>query len=151
MPQELGRSFQHRIATADALLASIGESRASEAFRPGGWRRKEVLGHLLDSAANNHQRFVRAALDGHYEGPGYAQEEWVRLHAYAELPWQVLLASWRDRNATLTRLVTRIGAQSLQAPCQIDGEPAVPLQAVIEDYLRHLEHHVEQIAGGAPA
>ncbi len=147
MPEDLGRIFQQRLAAADARLSGIGESRAAEAFRPGGWLRKELLGHLLDSAANNHQRFVRAALDGQYEGPSYQQESWVRLHGYRELSWQALLASWRERNAMLARIVARIGEASLQAPCMIGDDPAVPLRFVIEDYLRHMDHHVAQIAG----
>jgi len=148
MAQELGRIFQQRLASAEARLAAVGEKRAAEAMRPGGWLYKEVLGHLLDSAANNHQRFVRAALDGHYEGPSYEQESWVRLHGYSELPWGAPLDSWRDRNAALARLVERIDEERLQAPCKIGDDPVVRLQVVIEDYLQHLEHHVAQITGG---
>jgi hypothetical protein len=147
MPPELGRVFERSLASAEARLAEVGEERAAEVIRPGGWLRKEVLGHLLDSAANNHQRFVRAALDGHYAGPSYEQEGWVRLQGYSELPWKTLLNSWRDRNATLARIVARIDETCLQAPCKIGEQPAVTLQFVIEDYLRHLDHHVAQIAG----
>lgn len=151
MPSELGRVFQHRLDQAGARLSGIGEQQAAEPFRPGGWLRKEVLGHLLDSAANNHQRFVRAELDGHYEGPGYEQERWVRLHGYSALTWGSLLGSWRDRNAELARIVERIGEQRLQAPCTVgDGAP-VTLQFLIEDYLRHLDHHVDQITGATGA
>lgn len=146
MPMELGRIFQQRLTLAAQRLALIGEDRSAEAVRPGGWLRKEVLGHLLDSAANNHQRFVRAALDGKYEGPSYEQEGWIRLNGYSELPWSALLDSWRDRNATLARIVTRIDEQRLQAPCKIGENPAVPLEFVIVDYLRHLDHHAAQIA-----
>ena len=149
MPQELGHVFQERIAAAEARLSRIDESQAAETWRPGGWLRKEVLGHLLDSAANNHQRFVRAALDGRFEGPSYEQEGWVRLHAYSELPWQTLMASWRDRNATLARIVTRIDDARLSAPCKIGDYPVATLEFVIVDYLRHLDHHVAQIAGEA--
>lgn len=147
MPEKLGRVFEQRLKAADERLSGLGESRAAEAFRPGGWLRKELLGHLLDSAANNHQRFVRAALDGRYEGPSYRQESWVRLHGYGELPWEALLASWRDHNATLARIVARIDEESLQAPCKIGSDPEVTLQFVIEDYLRHMDHHVAQIVG----
>jgi hypothetical protein len=151
MPSELGRIFQRRLAQAEARLSGIGEQQAAEPYRPGGWLRKEVLGHLLDSAANNHQRFVRAELDGHYEGPGYEQERWVRLHGYSALSWGSLLGSWRDRNAELARIVERIGEQRLQARCTVgDGAP-VTLQFLIEDYLRHLDHHVDQITGVAGA
>jgi hypothetical protein len=151
MPSELGRIFQRRLAQAETRLNGIGEQQAAEPYRPGGWLRKEVLGHLLDSAANNHQRFVRAALDGHYEGPGYEQAGWVRLHGYSALSWAALLGSWRDRNAVLARIVERIEEQRLQAPCTVgDGAP-VTLQFLIEDYLRHLDHHVDQITGAAEA
>jgi len=146
---ELGLLFQRRLDQAAALLGGITEQQAAEPFRPGGWLRKEVLGHLLDSAANNHQRFVRAALEGSYEGPGYEQEAWVRLHAYSELPWPALLRTWRDRNAELARIVGRIEEQRLQAPCTVgDGDP-VTLQFLIEDYLRHLDHHVGQMTDQA--
>jgi hypothetical protein len=147
MPKELGEFFQQRLDQAGARLSAIGEQQAAEPVRPGGWLRKEVLGHLLDSAANNHQRFVRAALDGHYEGPGYEQKGWVRLHGYSDLSWMSLLRTWRDRNALLARLVERIEEQRLQAPCKIGDGGAVSLQFLIEDYLRHLEHHVDQITG----
>lgn len=146
MPDILGRVFQQRLAAAEARLSEVNESRAAEPFRPGGWLRKELLGHLLDSAANNHQRFVRAALDGHYEGPSYEQQSWVRLHGYSELSWRSLLAAWRDRNATLARIVSRIDEERLKAPCKIGDDSAVPLQFVIEDYLRHMDHHIAQIA-----
>jgi hypothetical protein len=151
MPKELGQIFQRRLDQAEARLSQIEEQQAAEPLRPGGWLRKEMLGHLIDSAANNHQRFVRATLDGHYEGPEYEQESWVRLHGYAELPWATLLNIWRDRNTVLARIVERIEEQRLQAPCKIgDGAPAT-LQFVIEDYLRHLDHHVGQITGTAGA
>ncbi len=122
MPAELGELFEDRIAAAAARLSAVSEEQAAEPFRPGGWQRKELLGHLLDSAANNHQRFVRAALDGHYEGPGYQQEAWVRLHDYAGLSWAALVASWRERNALLARApppkasVTLVGHTATKAP-----------------------------------
>lgn len=149
MPSQLSRTFRQRLEQAAARLSAVGEQQAAETYRPGGWLRKEVLGHLLDSAANNHQRFVRATLDGHYAGPGYQQEAWVRLHGYAEMPWNALLGSWRDRNAVLARIVERIPEERLNASCAIGDDSPVTLRFVIEDYLRHLDHHVDQIAGAA--
>jgi hypothetical protein len=147
MPADLGHLFDHRLAAAAVHLSAITEEQAAQPFRPGGWLRKEVLGHLIDSAVNNHQRFVRAALDGHYEGPGYQQEAWVRLHDYASLPWAGLLASWRERNTVLARIVQHIEESKLSAPCTVGADAAVSLRFLIEDYLRHLDHHVAQITG----
>jgi len=145
MPAELGKLFEDRLAAANARLSAISEEQAAEPFRPDGWQRKELLGHLLDSVANNHQRFVRAALEGHYEGPGYQQEAWVRLHGYASLSWAMLMESWRERNALLARVVGRIEESKLSAPCTVGADQPVSLRFLIEDYLRHLDHHVAQI------
>lgn len=145
MPGDLGHLFDQHLAAAAVRLNTITEEQADEPIRPGAWRRKELLGHLLDSAANNHQRFVRAALDGHYEGPGYQQEAWVRLHDYAGLPWATLLTSWRESNAMLARVVHNIEESKLAAQCTVGTDEPVNLRFLIEDYLRHLEHHVAQI------
>jgi hypothetical protein len=53
---------------------------------PDRWSKKEILGHLIDSAANNHQRFVRAQGTPRLEFPGYEQEFWVATQAYASAP-----------------------------------------------------------------
>ncbi len=147
MPNRLGENFRIRIAAADSQLRKVSESDAQQPYPGGTWRRKEVLGHLLDSAVNNHLRFTLAALNGNYTGPEYDGEAWVRLNGYAHLPFSSLLQHWRSRNELLANLVERIPESALGNECRIgDGEP-VTLQFLIEDYLRHLEHHVEQIQG----
>src|SRR5437762_2779965 len=77
--------FRERISSAYQLLRGVSEEGSQRPFREGGWSRKEILGHLIDSALNNHQRFVRAALDGSYNGPSYEQEGWVAMHGTE--PW----------------------------------------------------------------
>ncbi len=92
------------IEVAEAVRADV--ERASQAFRgwseaeasrdrgAGKWTPKEVLGHLIDSAANNHQRFVRAQLAGAFAGPGYDQVAWVAVHRYRQRPWLELVDLW---------------------------------------------------------
>jgi len=146
MSAELGKQFREGIAKADSRLQGLTEETARQPIRAGGWSAKELTGHLIDSALNNHQRFVRAALDGSYEGPGYEQNKWVDLHGYAELPWPALLAHWRSQNGVLCDVVDRIPADKLNSPCRVGKNPApVTLQFLIEDYLTHLNHHLAQI------
>ena len=57
----------------------------------GKWCAKEVLGHLIDSAANNHQRFVQSRLDASYEGPSYTQKERLAAEVYLKAPWARLV------------------------------------------------------------
>src|ERR1700749_2019506 len=94
-------SFRERIAATHQLLRNISEEESQYSFREGGWNRKEVLGHLIDSALNNHQRFVRASIDGQYEGPTYDQTGWTKSHGYVELSWPELLGHWRAQNDLL--------------------------------------------------
>ena len=123
-------------------LRSLGGPSLSARPAPGKWCAKEILGHLVDSAANNHQRFVRAALEGGLAFPGYAQDGWVSVQRWAEQDWLVIVELWCALNRHLANLLGGLPAGALSAPCRIGGKPAVPLAAVADDYVRHLEHHL---------
>ena len=141
-------SFSNDCAEIRAALAAFPTVTAKTPYRPGGWTRRQVLGHMIDSATNNHQRFVRAALDGQYVGPGYAQDAWVEIHGYADHPWETLLELWVAVHAMLERVVSRIPEERLDVVCVIgDGAP-VTLQFLIDDYIAHQRHHLEQIRRG---
>jgi len=114
----------------------------------GGWTRKQIVGHLLDSATNNRQRFVRAAADGHYAGPRYAQDAWVAAHGYAEQSWETLLRWWQVEHEILTEVVERIPEERLAAECVVGDNGPVTLRFLIEDYLTHQRWHFGQLAGG---
>lgn len=143
--EDVAARFRAAIESAGARLGAISEDSAGQPSRPGGWLRKQELGHLLDSAQNNHQRIALAAINGGYEGPAYAQNAWVDLHAYDGLSWEHLLRHWQERNWMLGRLITHLPEQSLSAPVQIGNDPTMTLEAWIDDYLRHLDHHVSTI------
>ncbi len=111
----------------------------------GKWSRKEILGHLIDSALNNHQRFVRAQLSDELSFPGYAQTDWVRLQGYADGEWQKLIDLWAALNRHIAQVISRIPSEKMRTPCRIgDGDP-VTLEALIADYIRHVAHHLDQM------
>lgn len=145
--EQLG--FGDHIESAYRALLAVSEQHASATLRDGGWSRKEILGHLIDSALNNHQRFVRAALDGSYEGPRYAQQEWVNIHGYASMPWTGLLEHWRLQNVLLGEVIRRVPESRLEALCRIGDSAPVTLRFLIEDYLVHLDHHLNQLLSTA--
>src|SRR3954451_5851632 len=120
--------FGERIDSAHQALLSIPEEQSSHTLREGGWSRKEILGHLIDSALNNHQRFVRAALDGSYEGPSYSQADWVNIHGYASMPWASLLEHWTVQNRLLAEVVGHIPEARLEALCRVGSNSPVTLQ-----------------------
>ncbi len=116
--------------------------------KPGSWSRKQELGHLIDSAANNHMRFTLAAIDGEFRGQGYAQDKWVEAHGYEDMDWRTLVDLWFHYNVLLAHLVGRIPDKHLNNRCVI-GWGVVSLQFVIEDYVLHMQHHLDHVLGRA--
>ena len=151
MPTELPRAFGDEVESLRAMLHSVPPELADVPWRDGGWTRKQIVGHLLDSAANNRQRFVRAATDGRYAGPLYAQEAWVAAHGYADQSWETLLRWWAVEHEILAAAVERIPAERLDAECILGDEAPITLRFLIEDYLAHQKWHFAQLMGGAAA
>jgi hypothetical protein len=145
MPPETAREFRAEIERLRTALLALSPALADTPWRAGGWTRKQIVGHLLDSAANNRQRFVRAAIDGHYAGPGYAQDAWVAAHGYSDASWETLLRWWQAEHEILTTLVDRIPEQRLEAMCVVGDDTPVTLRFLIEDYLSHHRHHFAQL------
>lgn len=145
MPRDLSLLLAQPVERELPSLRNVTEERASLARAPGKWSAKEELGHLIDSAANNHIRFVRAAIDGEFRGPGYAQDDWVRLHHYSGMPWETIVNVWFQYNTLLARLLDRIPEDRLDALCFIGTSPPVTLRFVIEDYVLHMQHHIDQL------
>jgi hypothetical protein len=141
----VARQFRVDLDEVHRALLSVPESLADTPWRPGGWTRKEILGHLLDSAANNRQRFVRASIEGAYQGPKYAQEAWVSAHGYLEQPWLLLLSWWETEHEILMAIVDRVPENTLEAQCIVGDDAPVTLQFLIEDYAAHQRWHLKQL------
>lgn len=142
---DLAKEFWSRMEAAEQKLSLLGEEEARTRYRPDSWLRKEILGHLVDSACVNHVRFVFAATQGFYEGPAYDQHGWVSTHGYGRMPWAAVLDQWRARNTWLAEAITNIAEDKLSAICKIGENPPMRLDELIRDYLAHMEHHVVQI------
>ena len=143
--QTLATNFLSIIDLAEPLLRDIGEHDSALALREGGWSRKEVLGHLIDSASNNHQRFVRASLEDSLELPGYEQDGFVRVQSPATASWDLLVSLWAAYNRYLAHVIAHLPASKLYTPCGIGSGDPVPLEFLANDYVRHLVHHLDQI------
>lgn len=141
----LSQNFAEQLSEAGSRLALITEVDSALPYRDGSWTRKQLLGHLIDSAANNHNRFVRASLEPEYRGPRYEQEEWVSRHGYESVPWSELVTWWTSLNQMIARVVERTPAEQYSVQCFIGDLPPMSLQALIEDYLDHMQHHLTQM------
>ena len=147
------------LETLDAAGAEFRAApSAAAARRPaaGVWSPQEVIGHLIDSAANNHHRFVRAQWQDDLVFPGYDQEAWVAAQRYLEAPWLELIALWQAYNRHIARVMAATPAGVLNRAHvrhNLDqiawrtvpaGQPAT-LDYFMNDYVGHLHHHVAQI------
>jgi tRNA-binding protein len=126
-------------------LRRIDDAVAGAKLKPDVWSVKEILGHLIDSAVNNHHRFVRAQLATELSFPGYEQNAWVLSQDFQGRPWSDLVDLWILYNHHLAHVIRRIPDAAANVPCRIGTAEAVALSALIEDYLAHVRHHLEQI------
>src|SRR5580698_8644234 len=133
------------VEATEPRLRQISEAESVLPALPGGWSRKQLLAHLIASASNNHQRFVRAALQPSLDFPPYDQNGNIRLQAPQEADWELLVSLWSAYNRYLAHIIARLPAAKLQTVCRIGpGEP-VTLDFLAKDYLTHLLHHLNQI------
>jgi len=139
------KEFESLIAGAVPRLLSISDGESSNRPAAGKWSKKEILGHLIDSASNNHQRFVRAQLSSEIRLPGYEQESWVRTQAYELESWDHLVQFWKFYNLHLLHVAAEFPENRLGGLCFIGDNEPVTLEFLFTDYLRHLRHHLDQI------
>lgn len=143
--RNIAHELKFAVDQASVVLARMKPNEVSSKENSDKWSKKEILGHLIDSAANNHQRFVRASYNAAATFPQYSQNDWVRIQRYNDCEWSGLVALWSEYNYHLSHIIERIPEDVLSAPCNIGKEEPVPLEFVIRDYLRHLRHHLGQI------
>lgn len=112
---------------------------------PEKWSKKEILGHLIDSATNNHQRFVRVQFE---ESPAiwYNQNKWVETNGYNDWEKEQLISSWLHYNKLLAIIMKHIPESNLNKTCTMRDGNQASLEFLVIDYVDHLEHHLKQIA-----
>jgi hypothetical protein len=133
------------VARARPRLTAIAAADAARRPAATSWSKQEILGHLIDSAANNHQRFVRAGLDAEVRLPATTGRDGCGAQDYATAEWPALVELWAAYNRHLAHVLERIPSPRLSVPCRIGDAEPVPLQALIGSYVEHLLHHLQAI------
>lgn len=133
-------------AIIDATLqefAALPESEWTHKPNPAKWSKKEVLGHLIDSALNNHRRFIVTQYSEN-QNIVYHQDEWVAFQAYQQANTQDLIDLWRLINLQIVRILEVMPKSAYQYTCDTgkDGQHLHTLEWLAEDYVGHLKHHL---------
>lgn len=160
MDESFLQDFSNTVETASERLLEIPEAETETAL-DGDWCAKQILGHLIDSATNNHVRFVRAQLQDDLMFDGYAQEDWVRVQKYELESWAALVDLWTEYNLHLLHVIENISNENLsksRAKHSLDkiawqtvpANQPVTLDYLIRDYFGHLQEHLKQIFDGLP-
>jgi len=148
--------FSDTLADATPRLLAISEPQSEIPRSVEKWSAKQIIGHLIDSATNNHQRFVRAQFTDELIFPGYEQNEWVRVEHFQEKPWRELVQFWQLYNQHIlhimkyaaedkrTLLRQRHNLHQLASE-QIKEDEPVTLEFFMRDYVDHLKNHLRQI------
>ena len=148
--------FRDTILNATARLKNITEEQSRRATSEDNWAPIQILGHLVDSAANNHQRFVRGQFTDDLVFPGYEQDRWVSSQKYRDESWPDLIQLWSAYNLHLLHVVSVIPEDVLTKAREnhsldqiafnsVDRNTPATLEYLIRDYVVHLRHHLDQI------
>jgi len=128
-------------------LQSLSEEVVNKRPAPSDWSAKEVIGHLIDSASNNHQRFVRLQIADGLAFPDYGHDNdaWVKIQKYQEVSWNDLLDFWQCLNRHLARIIRNVNEACIDHIWVVDEDNTITLGELMIDYLRHLKAHIVQI------
>ena len=124
------------------ILMAESERLASIRLAPDKWTLKEMIAHLIDSASNNHQRFIRLQLEAVLLFPKYDAEEWKNVTKVESFDYQTLVTLWKTYNALILHLIENMNPAALGHVWRRE-DTDISLEALIHDYFAHLEMHRE--------
>jgi len=128
-------------------ISAISDQELSVKPLPNKWSKKEVLGHLIDSAQNNLRRFVCGQYESTPPKIVYDQDYWVKANNYQQTNGTEVIAMWKLINNQIATILETMPASSYPKECDT-GKNSVTLHSLewlADDYVKHLKHHLNQI------
>ena len=123
-------------------LRSLDESTLAHKPSPEKWSKKEIIGHLIDSAQCNIRRFVIARYE---DNPMivYNQEKSVIIAGYQQWKANDLIDLWYLLNKQICVILKNTSSETAQ--CQCRTEELHTIEWLAQDYIKHLKHHLHQV------
>jgi len=146
--KEITIRLKNNILKLRESLPLLSESDLSAKPNPAKWSKKEILGHLVDSAVNNLKRFTDAPIsEAPYVVESYAQDALVKRNRYQEMPTEEIVLLWQSLNSQICRVMEHLSLSDLSTKVRL-GKEEKTLSWLIEDYILHMEHHFAQLFEG---
>jgi hypothetical protein len=144
------KRLQEHINIVPSKFLKYSEEELRRNPEPNKWSKKELLGHLIDSATNNHLRFIKIQfMPEPLFVEGYAQNDWVRIQKYNEIDTQHLVNFWKIYNEHILFIIQNTPEEKLNLKITAEQpfEEAETLFLLMKDYVDHIDHHLNQIFG----
>jgi hypothetical protein len=148
VPHPLATQLRQLTTDAESDLRRLADADTHTPRSPGAWSKRQILGHLIDSTAANHQRFVRAQFTDELRFPTYDAPGWVDVQHYDIAEWGPLVDLFVSYSTHLAYVLEVMPDSALDTPCWVDwfGEPRpISLREVVDGYLEHVRGHLAQI------
>ena len=132
-------------------IRAIPDDEFSAKPLPAKWSKKEVLGHLIDSAQNNLRRFICGQYESTPSKIVYNQDLWVAFNDYQQTDKTEIIALWTLMNRRIAAVLGKMPATSYSKSSDTGRESVAlhPLAWLADDYVKHLKHHLNQIIPGS--
>lgn len=137
----------HLIDTWESQLIALSTETITQKRNKQNRTIKEILGHLIDSASNNHQRMIRLQYHADLIFPDYRQDNdrWIALQDFQHEDWTLLIQLWKYFNLHLIHVINSVDQSALDHSWRDFEETKVTLQEMIEGYLGHIHLHLNEI------
>ncbi len=128
-------------------ISNLSESDFAVKPLPNKWSKKEVVGHLVDSAQNNLRRFICGQYESAPPKIKYQQDFWVAANNYQQASQHDVITLWKLINEQIIAVLQRMPAEKYTNTCEMGNDQSQlrTLQWLAEDYVKHLKHHLNQV------
>lgn len=148
--------WQKKIFEIEKQLTAIDKDLAKTKPKPDKWCINEILGHLIDSAINNHRRFILMQIQDDLVFEGYEQDKWVELQNYIIKDLKTLIETWEILNLNIISSLMEVNPSLWKKEYKVHSfdeilwkeipkTTAATPEYFVKDYFGHLDHHLKQI------
>jgi hypothetical protein len=140
------KSYKEKVDLFNKNLKEVDPQKVKIKLSEDKWSLSEIIGHLIDSASNNHQRFVRLQFGDLLDFPAYDTEPWVKIQSYNTADWETLVTLWYNYNVFLLNVIQNIDETNYKNIWVKDENETYTLEEIIIGYYKHLDIHIEQFS-----